>query len=108
VQWDFTELQQAIIGAIRNAGFYKQITITFPKQQHEVSVHSAHCMGRFARNTWVRVLCVLSCLWVVACPIYMCSRHRMADTLLADFKMRITPKDWFYTNYQTIMMNIRY
>jgi hypothetical protein len=108
VQWDFTELQQAIIGAIRNAGFYKQITITFPKQQHEVSVHSAHCMGRFARNTWVRVLCVLSCLWVVACPIYMCSRHRMADTLLADFKMRITPKDWFYTNYQTIMTNIRY
>lgn len=108
VQWEFQELQQAIVGAIRQAGFYKQLTITFPKQQHQVSVHTSHCLGRCARNEVVRALCIVSCLWIIGLPFYLITRKRYGDTLRADFKMRISPRDWFYANYASIMTHIRY
>jgi hypothetical protein len=107
ILWDYTELQQAIIGAFRSVGYYGEIAITFPKEQYEISVHSAHRMRKLARNNLVRALCFVTCLWVIAGPAYVFSRHRNADTLQATFRMRISPREWLQSNYWSIISNIK-
>ncbi len=53
-------------------------------------------MSRFSSSTLVRVLCVLTCLFLIFGPIYLCLRAAGStkDQIVADYSM-IAPVDTF-------------
>jgi hypothetical protein len=53
-------------------------------------------LSRFSSSTLVRVLCVLTCLFLIFGPIYLCLRAAGStkDQIVADYSM-IAPVDTF-------------
>jgi hypothetical protein len=72
--WDYAELSTVIHAAVRQVGFRKQITISYPMTEHTVKVKSSSKLARTARDPCVKLLCIMTCLWVVFLPIYCCIR----------------------------------
>lgn len=68
------------------------MTITNDK----VTARSSSNLSRFANSTLVRVLCVISCLFLIFGPIYLCLRSRGStkDRIIADYAM-VAPVDTF-------------
>jgi hypothetical protein len=63
---------------------------------NRITARSSSKMSRFSNSTLVRVLCVVSCLFLIFGPIYLCLRAAGStrDQVVADYTM-ITPIDTF-------------
>jgi hypothetical protein len=63
---------------------------------NKISAHSSSKMSRFSNSTLVRVLCVISCLFLIFGPIYLCLRSAGStkDHIVADYSM-VAPIDTF-------------
>ena len=57
-------------------------------------------MSRFSNSTLVRVLCVVSCLFLIFGPIYLCLRASGStrDRIVADYSMLTTVDAFFQLN----------
>ena len=65
-------------------------------QNHRISARSSSRVSRFSNSTLVRVLCVVSCLFLIFGPIYLCLRAAGStrDRVVADYTM-LTSVDSF-------------
>jgi hypothetical protein len=56
---------------------------------NRISARSSSKLSRFSSSTLVRVLCVLSCLFLIFGPIYLCLRSAGStkDKIVADYSM---------------------
>jgi hypothetical protein len=105
--WDYGQLEQAIRGAIRMACYRHHISITFPMENHQMSVQSNSKVGKAAKNPSVQALCCISCLWIFAYPAYLIACEKFNHCLRADFQMAISGQQWFMQNYWVIIANAR-
>ena len=105
--WDYASLETAIRGAIRMAGYCHYINISFPMENDQMCVQSDSNWEKISKNTVVRVLCVISCLWIFAYPVYLLARKKFDHCLRADFQMAVTSQEWFMQNYWVISASAR-
>ena len=63
---------------------------------NRIAARSSSKMSRFSNSTLVRFLCVISCLFLIFGPIYLCLRAAGAtrDRIVADYSM-VAPVDTF-------------
>jgi hypothetical protein len=63
---------------------------------NRITARSSSKLSRFSNSTLVRVLCVISCLFLIFGPIYLCLRAAGStkDRIVADYSM-VTPVDTF-------------
>ncbi len=63
---------------------------------NRITARASSKMSRFSNSTLVRVLCVISCLFIIFGPIYLCLRSAGStrDQIVADYSM-LAPVDTF-------------
>jgi hypothetical protein len=63
---------------------------------NKITARSPSKLSRFSSSTVVRVLCVISCLFLIFGPIYLCLRAAGStkDQIVADYSMK-APIDTF-------------
>ncbi len=63
---------------------------------NQIEARSSSQLSRFAQSTLVRVLCVVSCLFLIFGPIYLCLRAKglTKDKIVADYQI-VAPIDTF-------------
>ena len=71
---------------------------------HRISARSSSKMSRFANSTIVRVLCVITCLFLIFGPIYLCLKAvgSTRDRIVADYSMAAPIDTFLYFNAGTI------
>ncbi|UJR27841.1 hypothetical protein I4U23_009107 [Adineta vaga] len=96
VGWNFHELQDRIKVLIYSTGYRNHINVTFTVNNNRIAARSSSKMSRFSNSTVVRVLCVISCLFLIFGPIYLCLRSAGStrDRIVADYSMA-APVDTF-------------
>ncbi|CAF2421824.1 unnamed protein product [Rotaria sp. Silwood2] len=96
VGWNFQELKDKIRALIYSTGYRAHIDISFPIENHRISARSSSKLSRFSNSTLVRVLCVVSCFFLIFGPIYLCLRAAGStrDQIVADYAM-VAPIDTF-------------
>ena len=69
-----------------------------------ITARSSSKLSRFSSSTAVRVLCVLSCLFLIFGPIYLCLRAAGAtrDKIVADYAMAAPVDTFLHFNAGTI------
>ncbi|CAF1472992.1 unnamed protein product, partial [Adineta ricciae] len=89
VGWNFHELQDKIKALIYSTGYRNHISVTFSVNNDRIAARSSSKLSRFSNSTVVRVLCVVSCLFLIFGPIYLCLRSAGAtrDQIVADYSM---------------------
>ncbi|CAB4397525.1 hypothetical protein RhiirA5_448939 [Rhizophagus irregularis] len=108
VIWDYESLTKAISTVIRQQGYRSDLRITFPLRNHFVRVESDHKFAKFARNIWTKILCFITCLWIIFFPILWLYRNSFKNQIRSDFVMNISEKDWFDRNVNSIVTNVRW
>lgn len=73
---------------------------------NRVCARSSSKLSRFSNSTVVRVLCVLSCLFLIFGPIYLCLRAAGStkDKIVADYAMA-APIDTFLHFNASVIAN---
>ncbi|XJO72687.1 hypothetical protein BDV3_003774 [Batrachochytrium dendrobatidis] len=100
--WDFNELSCALEFAVRQTGYMHKIKISFPQKAAKVSVYSSHTLSRLSRSTFVWVICILSCLWIIVLPIYLLMRKKVSTKIVCEFPMMVSGHDFYMRHYYTI------
>ncbi|CAF2040721.1 unnamed protein product [Rotaria magnacalcarata] len=106
VGWNFQELKNKIKGLISSTGYPHHIGVTFFANNNRISARSPSKMSRFANSTVVRLLCVISCLFLIIGPIYLCFRaaHSMYHRIVVDYSM-VAPIDTFLSFNRAVITN---
>jgi hypothetical protein len=71
---------------------------------NRIAARSSSKMSRFSSSTVVQVLCVVSCLFLIFGPIYLCLRAAGAtrDRIVADYTMAAPIDTFLHLNAGTI------
>ena len=93
---------------IRQQGYRSDLRITFPLRNHIIRVESDHKFAKFARNIWTKILCFITCLWIIFYPILWLYKNSFKNQIRSDFSMNISEKDWFDRNVNSIVANVRW
>lgn len=102
--WDYDGLRKHIVHLVRSTGYRDSVNVTFPTSATQIIARSPSTLSRFSSSTCVRVLCVLSCLWIIFAPIYCCLRSmgKTRDRIVADYSILATPEIFLQKNSATI------
>jgi hypothetical protein len=94
--WNFQELTDKIKAIIYSTGYRSHIHVTYPVVNNKITARSSSKLSRFSNSMLVRVLCVLTCLFLIFGPIYLCLRAAGStkDNIVADYTM-VAPVDTF-------------
>jgi hypothetical protein len=103
--WDYANLSQAITFCIRQGGYPFRISVTYPTPGNKVTVHCSDPLNKFANNTCVRVMCVLTCLCILFAPAYFCARKKTSNRLVCEYPMLLPSQEFYMRNYFLIQMN---
>ncbi|KAJ9087025.1 hypothetical protein DSO57_1037368 [Entomophthora muscae] len=104
VVWDYEWLDQALTSAIRSRGFRHQLQISYRLENYKVKVISDNARSRFYNHPATKVLCVITCLCVIAWPLAYFYGRKHQRTLISAFTMNLTPQEWFNTIYDSLMI----
>ncbi|CAI2178534.1 16962_t:CDS:2 [Funneliformis geosporum] len=108
VIWDYESLTKAISTVIRQQGYRNDLRITFPLRNHIIRVESDHKFARFTRNIWTKILCFITCLWIIFYPILWLYRNSFKNQIRSNFFMHVSERDWFDRNVDSIVANVRW
>ena len=106
--WDYSALRNSIIGLVRSTGYRESVDVSFPVSATDIIARSPSKLSQYSSSTCVRVLCVLSCLWIIFAPIYCCL-NRMGttrDRIAADFSILATPEIFLQKNAALIVQAV--
>ena len=69
-----------------------------------IKANSSSGLSRFSNSTLVRVLCVITCLFLIFGPIYLCLRERGSteDKIIADYSLVAPVETFLHWNAATI------
>ncbi|KAJ9072892.1 hypothetical protein DSO57_1022359 [Entomophthora muscae] len=93
VVWDYEWLNQALKSAIRSRGFRHQLQISYRLENYRVKVTRDPSSSHFYNHPATKVLCVVTCLCVVAWPIAYFYGRKHQRTLISAFTMNLTPQE---------------
>jgi hypothetical protein len=106
--WNFEQVKQLIEQIIRSRGYPHHVHISFPTSNNVVTVYSDSMASKTSRSCLARTFCVLSCLWMVALPLYYSDRKNYDGKLRVDFQVSIPASDWYSENYWTIFNGVQW
>ncbi|CAF1321941.1 unnamed protein product [Adineta steineri] len=106
VGWNYQELQDKIKALIYSTGYRSHINVTFSVNNNKIAARSSSKMSRFSSSLVVRILCVVSCLFLIFGPIYLCLRSAGStrDRIVADYSM-VAPVDTFVHFNSAVIAN---
>lgn len=69
-------------------------------KNNRIISRSSSNLSRFSNSLLVRVLCILTCLWIIFGPIYLCLRSAgsVEDKIVADYTMLMSGDDFIRCN----------
>ena len=78
-------------------------------KNNKIAARSPSKLSRFSNSTVVRVLCVVSCLFLIFGPIYLCLRSAGStrDRIVADYTMLAPVDQFLYMNSGMIANAVR-
>ncbi|KAJ3115677.1 Ca(2+)-dependent cysteine protease [Phlyctochytrium bullatum] len=103
VVWDFATLRRAIHLVVRRTGYFGDISVTFPRYNHVINVHSSSAISRAAQQCWVWVLLSITCLWIIFLPLFFITRKKVGGRLCAHYYMTVDSATFFNRNVIAIM-----
>jgi hypothetical protein len=74
--WEYQKISQAIEYSIRQLGYPHKVEISFPTEADEVFVYNSSFLSKISRNSWLRCLIIITCLWIIFVPIFLMMRIR--------------------------------
>ncbi|KAJ3231277.1 hypothetical protein HDU81_003883 [Chytriomyces hyalinus] len=103
ILWDYSNIQNSIIAALRMSGYMHTVQVTFPKGNCLVSALSSSALSKAADNTCVKVMCVLTCLCVLFLPIFLLTRKNVNHQLFAYYQCVGTGREFYERNVGVII-----
>jgi hypothetical protein len=107
VIWEYNEFANVLEYCVRNTGYMGDIKITFPVENDCIYVYSSNEYHKLSHNKFIRILCFISCLWVIFLPIYVWFRKRNSNRIVADYQMNISKEEAYSRNYYHIQSLVR-
>ncbi|KAJ3101727.1 hypothetical protein HDU96_009872 [Phlyctochytrium bullatum] len=107
IPWDYEQLKTALVRAIRWTGYPHDIAIRFIKQGYKVSAYSPSLFSKASQSSLVKVLCILSCLWVVALPVYSITRKKVQGRLQCVYPMMWGGQEFYERNAAQLVEAVR-
>jgi ABC-type spermidine/putrescine transport system permease subunit I len=102
--WNWLYTTSAILYAIRCQGYHYTVDITYPLQNHQVTVKSNSRISELMDSNWIRVLLVVSCLWIVVVPAYYIMRRKYGHKdLKSEWTMKISEEEWYRLHVHEIL-----
>ncbi|KAI8852573.1 hypothetical protein BC829DRAFT_440702 [Chytridium lagenaria] len=92
IPWDYATLRLAITSAVRAAGYHHTVTVNFTKRNHK------ELLGLGALG--------ISCLWIIALPVFFLMRKRVGDRIVAHFPVMVDGNTFYRRNVLTIMAGV--
>lgn len=102
VEWDFEELTKSLEELVRSTGYRSTVNITFPMQGYKVVALASNEFSKAANSKVVRVLCVVSCLFLVFWPVWAIARKRMKNRLVCAYGMGASGEVFYARNQRQI------
>ncbi|GES81160.1 ABC transporter [Rhizophagus clarus] len=101
--WDYDSLSKVIATIIRQQHYYNNIKISYPLRNNVVKVQSTSTLYSFTKNKWIKIFCLLTCLWIIFWPIWWLYRKVYSVQIKSEFRMKIKTKEWFENNVSHIV-----
>ncbi|CAB4397523.1 unnamed protein product [Rhizophagus irregularis] len=101
--WDYEPLSKVIATIIRQQHYYNNIKISYPLRNNIVKVQSTSTLYSFTKNKWIKLFCLLTCLWIIFWPIWWLYRKFYTVQIKSEFRMKISTKEWFENNVSYIV-----
>ncbi|KAI8850221.1 hypothetical protein BC829DRAFT_390152 [Chytridium lagenaria] len=98
IPWDYEQLRTALIRAIRWTGYQHDLNIDFRKTSYKVSAFSPSLFSQASQSNLVKCLCIASCLWIVALPVYSMTRKRIQGRLQCMYPMLWGGQEFYERN----------
>ncbi|GMI40085.1 hypothetical protein TeGR_g7555 [Tetraparma gracilis] len=93
--FDFFALEAMIEGYLRSQGWYRGLSVSFPRANHKVRVWKRSCISNFWENPCGKVLCYLS---LVGCCVVHCLKCRHRNTgVISEYRIDYHPLQVFET-----------
>jgi hypothetical protein len=92
---------------IRQQHYYNNIKISYPLRNNIVKVQSSSTLYNFAKNKWIKLFCLLTCLWIIFWPILWLYRKIYSVQIKSEFRLKIKTKGWFENNVSFIVNNAK-
>lgn len=103
VNWDYEALTKALTYLIRSRGFRHNIQIIYRLENNIMKVSSDSQTAGCLSHPLSQVLCVLSCLCLIAWPIAKLYRKTHGKQLISSFPVTINPQQWYQNNMFAII-----
>lgn len=103
VMWDYDRVKQLLTDLLRSSTAHGRrhvkISVAFPKRDWKVSAFASNRYSRAAHSTLVRVLCIMSWLWIIFLPAWAIARKRMKNRLTCEYAMAVNADEFYGRNW---------
>ncbi|KAJ3225340.1 hypothetical protein HDU81_008015 [Chytriomyces hyalinus] len=103
IEWDVKQIRKWLEAAIRTTGYCHRILIDFPKSNDTVTALADSDLSHCANSVITKVLCFLSCLWILFLPLFMLVRKNVTGQLHAYYKCVGTEMEFVSRNMAVIL-----
>ena len=106
IDWDYEALKQALTNLVRSTGYRHNIVISFRKSHDKITVRNDSFLSNLSNNTCAKVLCVLSCLWIIAWPVKKCLDYEDENSITASYSMLMSGSEFYGRNAPSVINHV--
>ncbi|KAJ3408897.1 hypothetical protein CcCBS67573_g07558 [Chytriomyces confervae] len=103
IEWDVKQIRKWLEAAIRTTGYCHRVHIDFPKSNDTVTALADSDLSHCANSFVTKVLCFLSCLWILFWPLFMLVRNNVTGQLHAYYLCEGTEMEFVSRNMAVIL-----
>ncbi|KAI8850899.1 hypothetical protein BC829DRAFT_388038 [Chytridium lagenaria] len=103
IPWDYRNLHDAFVSAIRSTGYRFRIQVEFQRPFSSITVFSSSPIARAAQSWFTWVFLWISCLWVIFLPLFYMTRKKFKGRLAAHFNVNVGAAAFFQNNVGTVL-----
>ncbi|KAG2177936.1 hypothetical protein INT43_003183 [Umbelopsis isabellina] len=108
IDWNYKELTQAILYAIRHQGYHHTVDITFPLQNNRVTVKCNSKLSELYDSWWFKAILVVTCLWLIAIPTFYVMRKKFGHkNLKSEWQMKISEEQWYQQHVYEVLAQVQ-
>ncbi|ORX49865.1 hypothetical protein DM01DRAFT_1409318 [Hesseltinella vesiculosa] len=107
IQWNYGELTQALMAAIRRNGYKNSLHITFEMENYSIDVKTDSTFSKLVDNAFMQFLCLITCLFTLTLPYIWYDRQKFGQrTLKSQWTMKVTEQQWYEGHLEQILAKI--
>jgi hypothetical protein len=93
------------IGTGRFGRFGTRCYVEF-EAHNKIQIHSSSPWQKMSQDCCCKVLCVITCLWIFALPIYLSSKKKTSGRIVANWRMGVSGEEFYQRNYWNIVQAV--